>query len=283
MVLSEEIAKIAKEQVINNTSPPIEVKITKVYTDGFIDVTFTNGEFFHIKCNGSAKVGDAGVVIFIDNDTNNPFCLIGGSGSGDLSNYVTKQLLNNILSSYVTATTLDDYALINHIHDDRYYTETEIDRIINSLVIPSKTSDLINDGEDGTNVFVSDNDSRLSNARTPTSHTHTKSNITDFAHSHGNITNNGQIGNSANKVIMTQTGGILIAVSTIGATNVADVNAHSNIGSSASATQGAINTAIDTAIGNKADASDLITGIVLVPKSTDANGKIIFYTNDEPT
>ena len=49
----------------------------------------------------------------------------------------------------------------------------------NKPTIPSKTSDLTNDG-DGTNVFVKNNDSRLSDARTPTSHTHTKSQITDF-------------------------------------------------------------------------------------------------------
>ena len=46
--------------------------------------------------------------------------------------------------------------------------------------IPTKTSDLTNDG-DGSNVFVKDNDSRLTNSRTPTSH------------SHGNITNNGRV------------------------------------------------------------------------------------------
>lgn len=50
-------------------------------------------------------------------------------------------------------------------------------------------------------------------------HTHSKANISDFAHNHF-------------------------------ATDVKDTNAHSNIGTSASATQGAINTAIDTAIGN---------------------------------
>ena len=50
---------------------------------------------------------------------------------------------------------------------------------ITSSSLPSKTSDLQNDG-DGTNVFVKDNDSRLTDSRTPTSHTHTKSQITDF-------------------------------------------------------------------------------------------------------
>ena len=107
------------------------------------------------------------------------------------------------------------------------------------------------------------------------------STFTPSSHTHGNLQNDGTIGNSANKVIITGSGGSLTAVSTIGATNVADVNAHSNIGTSASATQGAINTAIDTAISNLQ--SSTITSISLVPKSTDANGKIIFYTGDEPS
>ena len=47
--------------------------------------------------------------------------------------------------------------------------------------VPTKTSDLTNDGEDGTNVFVVNNDSRLSDSRTPKSHTH------------GSITNGGAI------------------------------------------------------------------------------------------
>lgn len=43
------------------------------------------------------------------------------------------------------------------------------DSLTNKPSIPSKTSELTNDG-DGTNVFVKNNDSRLSDSRTPTSH-----------------------------------------------------------------------------------------------------------------
>lgn len=44
--------------------------------------------------------------------------------------------------------------------------------------IPTKTSDLTNDG-DGTNVFVKNNDSRLTDARTPVAHTQAASTITN--------------------------------------------------------------------------------------------------------
>ena len=118
-----------------------------------------------------------------------------------------------------------------------------------SSSVPTKTSDLTNDGDDGTNVFVKNNDSRLSDARTPSSHTHgnlsndgkvgtasgkiittgtggaiqasdsiTKSQISDFpstmtpsSHTHGDITNDGKIGSTANKPIITGTGGKLSA------------------------------------------------------------------------
>ena len=46
-------------------------------------------------------------------------------------------------------------------------------------VIPTKTSDLTNDGDDGTNVFVKNNDSRLSDSRTPKSHNQATSTITN--------------------------------------------------------------------------------------------------------
>ena len=63
--------------------------------------------------------------------------------------------------------------------------------------IPTKTSDLQNDGDDGTNVFIKNNDSRLSDARTPTSHTH------------GNLQNDGTVGtsNNASKNVVTDSNG----------------------------------------------------------------------------
>ena len=128
---------------------------------------------------------------------------------------------------------------------------------ITSASVPTNTSDLTNDGADGTNVFVSNNDSRLSDARTPTSHTH------------GNLTNDGKIGTANGKIITTGTGGVLQASDSIttsmisdfptdlsptahthSVSEISDSNAHSNLNTSANATQGDINTAIDTLIGS---------------------------------
>lgn len=65
-------------------------------------------------------------------------------------------------------------------------------------------------------ALIKEGDSRLSDARTPKSHTHTKSEISDFptsmtptSHTHGNITNAGAIGSTANLPVITTTSGKL--------------------------------------------------------------------------
>ena len=79
-----------------------------------------------------------------------------------------------------TKSNITDFA---HTHDDRYYTESETDNLLSGKAntshthtksqitdfptIPSKTSDLTNDGADGTNIFVSNNDNRLTDNRNP--------------------------------------------------------------------------------------------------------------------
>lgn len=108
---------------------------------------------------------------------------------------------------------LDNYALKNHTHD-QYLTNASLDskvdiaqgtnKALKNVVtdangnitteakptIPTSTSQLTNDSN-----YITTNDPRLSDSRTPTSHTH------------GNITNDGKIGTTANKPIITTTGG----------------------------------------------------------------------------
>jgi hypothetical protein len=94
------------------------------------------------------------------------------------------------------------YARSNHTHPkSSLYAEATHSHTKSQITdfpsIPSKTSDLTNDGADGTNVFVANNDSRLSDARTPTSHTH------------GNLTNDGKLGTTSGKPVITTTGGAI--------------------------------------------------------------------------
>lgn len=78
---------------------------------------------------------------------------------------------SKVPSEKLAKDSLDTKANSNHTH-----TKSEITDFPS---IPSKTSDLTNDG-DGSNVFVKDNDSRLSDARTPLAHTHLSSDVTDL-------------------------------------------------------------------------------------------------------
>ena len=84
---------------------------------------------------------------------------------------------NHSHSGYVSATKVTSWS--GTVSDSNVPSEKLVKNTIDGLSIPTKTSDLTNDG-DGTNAFVKTNDSRLSDARTPVSHTHTKSQITDF-------------------------------------------------------------------------------------------------------
>jgi hypothetical protein len=111
-----------------------------------------------------------------------------------------------------------------HTHDDRYYTETEIDTKLSGLPVSGHTHDdryytesemntlLAGKQASGsyapasgiapsaiTGTAVITTDSRLSDARTPA------------AHSHGNITTLGAIGNASGVPIITGTSGLLQA------------------------------------------------------------------------
>ena len=89
------------------------------------------------------------------------------------------------------------------LSDTKVPSEKLVKNTIDGLSIPTKTSDLTNDG-DGTNVFVKNNDSRLTDARTPTSHTH------------GNLSNDGKVGSTANYFVYTTTGGAITSKQKIG-------------------------------------------------------------------
>ena len=88
---------------------------------------------------------------------------------------------NNSYLKKTAETTIGE--TIEGTHPDNYYLKIISENIgceSGGGSNVTKTSDLTNDGSDGVNPFVDDSDSRLTDARTPTSHTHTVSEITDF-------------------------------------------------------------------------------------------------------
>lgn len=91
------------------------------------------------------------------------------------------------------------------------------------------------------------------------------SSFTPSSHTHGQITNDGKITSSA--VTVASGDNIIITdasdsskvkrVANLLSDHIKDGTAHTNIGSSANATQSTINTQIDTALSNKANSSDI--------------------------
>ena len=109
---------------------------------------------------------------------------------------------NHTHSGYVSGSKVTSWS--STVSDSNIPSEKLVKNTIDGLSIPTKTSDLTNDGADGTNVFVANNDSRLSDARTPTSHTH------------GNLTNDGKVGSSSNYFVYTTTSGAITSKQKIG-------------------------------------------------------------------
>ena len=118
-----------------------------------------------------------------------------GTGSGNYS------AGNHTHSGYVSGSKVTSWS--STVSDSNIPSEKLVKNTIDGLSIPTKTSDLTNDG-DGTNVFVKNNDSRLTDSRTPTSHTH------------GNLTNDGKVGSNANYIVVTGTGGAITSVQKLG-------------------------------------------------------------------
>ncbi len=130
--------------------------------------------------------------------------------------------------------------------------------------IPTHTSDLVNDGDGTTGVtYVKSDDTRLTDSRTPNSHTH------------GDISNTGAITSSAVTfsssdvpIVADASNSGKLQKGAVPTDYVKDPTAHTNIGSSANATQSTINSSIDTALSNKADSSSL-SNYVLTSKILD--------------
>lgn len=90
-----------------------------------------------------------------------------------------------------------------------------------NLPVITTTSGVVTTGSFGSsaNTFCQGNDSRLSDARTPTSHSHAQADVTNLttdlagkanvSHTHGNVTNAGAIGSTANLPVITATSGML--------------------------------------------------------------------------
>lgn len=137
-------------------------------------------------------------------------------------------------------------------------------------IIPTRTSDLTNDGDGTAGVtYVKSDDTRLTDERTPSSHTH------------GDISNGGAITSSAVSfsssdvpIVSDASNSGKLQKGSVPAGYVKDPTAHTNIGSSANATQATINANIDTALSNKADSSSLSNYVLTSKILSDISGTV---------
>ena len=123
--LADEIISIVHSEA-NNNPLPVKCTIHETYPNGLIDVLLENGIILtYLPVIGSPRVGDTGVLLYLDDEKNNQIIITnGGGGEVDLSNYIQK--------SPITGFVKND----GSIDSNDYVTSQEL---------PSKTSDLIND------------------------------------------------------------------------------------------------------------------------------------------
>lgn len=107
--LADEIISIVHSEA-NNNPLPLKCTIHETYSNGLIDVLLENGNIItYLPVIGSPRVGDTGVLLYLDDEKNNQIIItnggaVGGGSSGtggsnvDLSNYYTKNETDNLLT-----------------------------------------------------------------------------------------------------------------------------------------------------------------------------------------
>ena len=93
--LSDEIISIVHSEA-NNNPLPVKCTIHETYPNGLIDVLLENGTILtYLPVIGSPRVGDTGVLLYLDDETNNQIIITNGGGEVDLSNYIRKDEIIN--------------------------------------------------------------------------------------------------------------------------------------------------------------------------------------------
>ena len=93
--LADEIISIVHSEA-NNNPLPVKCTIHETYSNGLIDVLLENGDIVtYLPVIGSPRVGDTGVLLYLDDETNNQIIITnGGSSSGGSTNVSWGNILN---------------------------------------------------------------------------------------------------------------------------------------------------------------------------------------------
>lgn len=98
--LADEIISIVHSEA-NNNPLPVKCTIHETYSNGLIDVLLENGDIVtYLPVIGSARVGDTGVLLYLDDETNNQIIITNGGGSGGGSTNVSWGNILNKPSSF---------------------------------------------------------------------------------------------------------------------------------------------------------------------------------------
>lgn len=92
--LGDEIVILVDDRISRLPVTRIGV-INKIYKENFIDINLNNEILTYVKCFGNPKFGDNCIILFMNNDFNNPIAIcedIGGGGdTPELKDYVKKE------------------------------------------------------------------------------------------------------------------------------------------------------------------------------------------------
>lgn len=94
--LADEIISIVHSEA-NNNPLPVKCTIHETYSNGLIDVLLENGTILtYLPVIGSPRVGDTGVLLYLDDETNNQIIITNGGGSsgGGSTNVSWGNILN---------------------------------------------------------------------------------------------------------------------------------------------------------------------------------------------
>jgi hypothetical protein len=183
-----------------NFAPSENSSLTPTQTNSVLEP----GDWYVItKVTGLGTLAAPYVVTFASVNNTYESATTTASGIVLLSNRGTYSDLSgsSVVTESVLKTVIDNAAFASGTHIHGNITNAGAIGSAANLPLITTTSGVVTTGTFGTtaNTFTQGNDARLSDSRTPLSHTH------------GNITNGGLIGTSANLPIITGTGGILQA------------------------------------------------------------------------
>ena len=99
--LADEIISIVHSEA-NNNPLPVKCTIHETYSNGLIDVLLENGDIVtYLPVIGSPRVGDTGVLLYLDDETNNQIIITnGGNSSGGGSTNVSRGNILNKPSTF---------------------------------------------------------------------------------------------------------------------------------------------------------------------------------------